>query len=82
MKKLLLIGAAVLFATSAVAQEREYDLRVTATEVNLIGKALGKLSFDEVAPIIDKLRNQVAIQNQPSKPVEQSAPAPAAEKKE
>lgn len=80
MKKLFIIGAVALFTTASVAQERDYDLRVTATEVNLIGKALGKLSFDEVAPIIEKLRNQVAVQNQPPK-VEQQ-PAPAAEKKE
>lgn len=58
MKKIIL--AALLFATPAFAQE--ITLKVTNEDVNMIGKGLGKLPFDDVASLIQKLRNQIVEQ--------------------
>lgn len=62
-----MIAAFALIATAAVAQEKEYTFKVTASEVNTIGKALGKLTYDEVAALVQKLRVQIEAQNQPPK---------------
>lgn len=68
MRKLIIVIC--LIATPALAQEPQvtnqiYNLRVTNDEINVIGKSLGKLPFDEVAPIIQKLRTQIAEQQMP-----------------
>lgn len=74
MRKLLwLAGFALAFVIPVMAQE--VSLKVTNDDVNTIGKALSKLPFDEVAPLIQKLRTQIVEQQQPV-PVPQPTPVP------
>lgn len=72
MKKLAVIGA-LLLSTSAYAQEKEYDLKVNSTEVLLIGEALGLMPYGKVAPLMQKLQNQINSQNM----ITQTPPKPA-----
>jgi hypothetical protein len=65
----VLIGTAIaaavlLIAFAAFAQQPAmYRLLVTNDQLNLIGKALGKMPFEEVYQTIDIIRGQVAAQN-------------------
>ncbi len=43
-------------------QPQEFSLKVTPAEVDLIGKGLGSMPFNDVAPLINKLRAQVMEQ--------------------
>jgi len=72
MKKTIVIGFLVL-STSAYAQTvQEYSLKLNATELDLIGEGLGTQPFNKAAPLINKLRQQVAEQQQAAqKPVEE-----------
>lgn len=67
--KFILIGS--LIAIPAVAQEAqqpsEYVLKITPQELDQIGKALGVLPYNDVAQMIQKLRQQVVEQQQPKK---------------
>lgn len=69
MNKSLIFASAILFlASSANAQqqpEKEYNLNVTASELNVIGQALGQQTYDKIAPLMAKLQGQVSIQNIP-----------------
>lgn len=72
MKKLIwIVGFVAAFAIphyansqQAPAAPQEYTLKVSAADVDLIGKALGKVSFDEAAPVIQRLREQIYAQQQ------------------
>lgn len=69
MKKLIwVVGFILAFAIPLAAQQQaqELTLKVTPAEVDTIGKGLGKLPFDEVAAIIQKLRNQIVEQQKPA----------------
>lgn len=58
-----------------------YTLTVTPEELEAIGDGLDTLPYKRVAPLIDKLRGQLAAQNAPPAaptPVE-PAPAPVVE---
>lgn len=75
MKKLLWISAClVAFASPVEAQQtppKEYNLKVTTADLELMGKALGKLPFDDVFALMQSLRSQVINQQQEAnKPVE------------
>lgn len=74
MKRILTLITLLAIVTPAFAQQPEVNLKISNDDVNTIGKALGKLPFDEVAGLIQKLREQIIAQ-QP-KPAE-AAPAPA-----
>lgn len=68
LKLLWVIGfaAAIAIPTLANAQApAEFNLKVTNDDVAIIGKGLGRLPFDDVAPLIQKLREQITSQNQP-----------------
>lgn len=52
-------------ADAQTTQPAEYTLKLTAPEVDLIGRGLGTQPFSEVAPLIQKLRSQVVEQQQP-----------------
>jgi hypothetical protein len=73
MKKLLVI--ALLIASPAMAQD--VTLKVNNAELGLIGKGLGTLPFNDVAPLMNKLQSQVVEQqkapektvDKPSEPV-------------
>lgn len=75
MKKLLIMSA-VLISTAAFAQApspQEFNLKINSQQLELLGKALGKLPFDEVAPLMQQLRQQVVEQSLP-KPVDKKPP--------
>lgn len=76
MFKNLLAVALVLSAGIAVAQQPaplavappEYILKVKPEDVDKIGKGLGFLPFNDVAPLMQALREQVVQQQQPKEP--------------
>lgn len=68
LKLFTLVLGVVLLASYAFAQEREYELKITAKEVETIGKALAKLPYEEVALLIQKLQGQIMRQQQPPAP--------------
>lgn len=70
----LLISAAF----SQPAPDRVYVLTFTAADIQVLGNALNERPFREVAPLINKLQQQ--IQAQEAKPVPPATPAPAAPK--
>lgn len=59
----------VMAATTAQAQTpvppSEYSIKLTAPEVDIVGKALGAMPYSEVALIIQKLRQQIVDQQSP-----------------
>ena len=70
--RLKLILAASLIVSPAMAQEQssqpsEYVLKITPQELDLLGKALGGLPYNNVAPLLQKLRSQVVEQQKPKK---------------
>lgn len=68
MKRLIWIaGFVAAFAVPTLAQQQELILKVNPAEVETLGKALGKLPFDDVATLIQKLRTQIVEQQVPRK---------------
>lgn len=74
MKKFLI--AVLLMATPAMAQDREFTIKVNQKELETIAKALGKQPFDEAAPVIQKLQQQIAPQVTPPAQATPVPPAP------
>jgi hypothetical protein len=75
MKLLKYSVSILMLSTAAIAQQpnqspqpKEYVLRLTPDDVNVIGKALGRLPFDDVAMVIQSLRAQIIDQNTPKQP--------------
>lgn len=70
MKKLIIVLS--FLPTLAFAQVPqpliEYTVKLTAAEIDIVGKALGKMSYEDVALLIQKLRQQIVEQQ--NKPVE------------
>ena len=72
--KRLVIALALLLPIPAMAQAvqstapTEYSLKLLPAEVDIVGRALGTQPFNDAAPLINKIRQQV-IEQQP-KPVE------------
>lgn len=70
MKKLLLIAAVMSVPCVAFAQQpvvpAEYVLKVKPDDVDKIGRGLSKLSFEEVAALMQSLREQVLEQQKPA----------------
>lgn len=68
---LLLVLFSILTLNYAVAQssqsqsQQEYNLKVTGVELDLIGRALGLMPYNDVASLVQKLRQQVVEQQQP-----------------
>lgn len=55
----------------------EYVIKLKPPALDLIGKGLGKLPFEDVAPLMQELRQQVLEQQQPSaKPKTDGVPDP------
>ena len=68
-----LLGFAV---TQSRAQEKEFTLKVKASQVQLLGKALGLLPYGEVAPFMGELQTQINAQNEPPKVEAPAVPLP------
>ena len=62
----ILVGS-VAFAQQADQQSSsppvEYTLKITPQELDLLGKALGNQPYNDVAPLLQKLRSQFVEQN-------------------
>lgn len=59
-------AVALLVAVSArAADPSEYTLHLTPADMVVIGAALGKLPYDQVADLVTKIRAQVLQQAQP-----------------
>ena len=68
--KLIFIGC--LIVSPAMAQEQssqpsEYVLKITPQDLDLMGKALGTMPYNDIAPLLQKLRSQVVEQQHPKK---------------
>lgn len=65
MKRFII--ALAMLSTPAMAQQatpvKEYNLKITADEVTMLGDALGYLPYSKVAPLFQKLQQQINIQN-------------------
>lgn len=55
-------------ANAQQSKSPEFIIKVDAQQLEIIGKGLGKLPFDDVAPLIQALRQQVIEQQNP-KPI-------------
>lgn len=75
-KVVVALACCLAFSGAALAQEKELDFKMTNTEINLVGKALGKMPFDEVAPLVNKLRTQYMSAANPPKPEEKKQEEP------
>ena len=70
---LLLVLFSILTLNYAAAQssqsqsQQEYNLKITGVELDLIGRALGLMPYNDVAQTVQKLRQQVVEQQQPKK---------------
>lgn len=65
MKKIVWIsfaGFLVSHPVQAQAQTQDFNIKVNQVQLEMIGRGLGKLPFDEVAPLIQNLREQVMQQ--------------------
>lgn len=67
--------ALALVSASASAQDRTYILTVSAAEVGVIGAALGARPYAEVAPLLNKLNDQIREQDKPKAAPEPEKPA-------
>ena len=76
--RLKLILSVRLIVSPAMAQEAtqpvssapsEYTLKITSQELDLLGRALGTMPYNDIAPLLQKLRSQV-VEQQKSKKVE------------
>ena len=64
MKKYLLVSTFCLLTIPASAQQTEYIVKLTGPELDLIGEGLGTQPFKAVAPLLQKLREQISAQQQ------------------
>lgn len=77
MKRLIFGGYAFCLMCGTVLaqpvqQPQEYTIKLTAAEVDIVGKGLGLLPYQDVALIIQKLRQQIVDQQLvATKPVEE-----------
>ena len=68
MRFSLIFIAGLAMVTPVAAQQQqpnEYVLKITPQELDAIGKALGTMSYNDVASLVQKLRQQVVEQQQP-----------------
>lgn len=74
MKNLLISVSLFFIVSDAVAQQQppvaDYSLKLNSNEIDILGRALGKLPYEEVAVLIQKIRQQIISQQQPEPPKE------------
>ncbi len=65
-----LYSAVVLIAAiSLPAYGQEFTIKLTGPELDIVGKGLGTQSFNDAAPLLQKLREQVQAQQvKPAEP--------------
>lgn len=75
----VLLGS-VFGAKVSVAQQpqlpTEYNIKLLPAEIDLLGKALGTQPFNDVAPLVQKLRQQIVEQQQVVQPAPVPTPKP------
>lgn len=76
MKKTIIITA-LLIASSALAQQADYNIKLTPAELDIVSEGLQTQPFGKVFPLMNKLREQIIAQ-QP-KPEAPKVPAPTSE---
>lgn len=54
--------ALLLMTSAAFAQSKEYTLKLSTEEINLVGKLLEAQPYREVASLVAKLRAQIVAQ--------------------
>lgn len=67
------IAGAVLLALCASAVAQTFTLTLTEAQLNLVGKALGKLPYEDVAPTINAIMQQVVEQQRAAAPKKEPA---------
>jgi hypothetical protein len=67
-----------LFALPAQAEDKQFTITVTEPQLNLIGAALGKMPFEQVAPTVQAIQAQINAQlkQQASPPPPLPTPVP------
>lgn len=68
MKKTIIV-IVLLIASPALAQQADYNIKVTSAELDTISEGLQTQPFGKVFPLMNKLREQIIAQ--------QPKPAPA-----
>lgn len=80
MKVYIIIGGILYLSIGgAFAQQRqpsEYNFKVKAADVEKLGKALGKLPYEEVIDLMQSLRTQVIEQQAASSAASSAASKP------
>lgn len=85
LKRLIIVMVGLSWLAAAITASHAQDnknkvfkLEVAGSEVEMIGAALGKLPYGEVATLMQKLQTQIFNQNQQeqTKPVDAPTPAP------
>ncbi len=64
MKRYIII--AMLLSTTAMAED--FTIKLSGPELDIIGKGLGTQPFNDAAPLLQKLREQVAAQQPKQEP--------------
>lgn len=80
--KRLIIAALMVAPSLALAQQpspQEFTLKLSASELDIVGKALEEIPFKTAAPLMQKLRQQIMEQQTPPKPVAAPVPVPKKE---
>jgi len=62
------IGVILIAAISLPAYAEDFTIKLTGPELDIIGKGLGTQPFNDVAPLLQKLREQVAAQQPKQEP--------------
>ena len=68
--------ALALLSVAAQAQNRTVTINLTNQELTVVARALGKQPYEEVAPVIGRISEQVQEQSQP--PARETAPSTTA----
>lgn len=64
--RMLAVIAALLIASPAAAQApKEYTVKLSAQDLQIVGAALGARPFTEVRDLFTRLEQQIAEQNKP-----------------
>lgn len=67
-KHILILGAALLWAGSAQAQDKTFTVTVTMQDLQVVSAGLDELPRKISEPVVEKLQKQLLPQMQPSTP--------------